>query len=194
MVRRRGAAVVAEAAPRLEFRLSGSGGQGLLVAAVLLSDAAATAGKEVVQTQSYGPEARGGASRAEVIVSDWEIDFPEVGQADVTLCLSQAACDTFGGQTKPGGLIVYESDLVQPPDLAGVRLVGLPFTAIAKQIAGTPMAANVVALGALAQLTRAVSREALEESLRQRLPKRHVEPNLRAMDAGWEAAAPPSAD
>ncbi|MBM3147457.1 MAG: 2-oxoacid:acceptor oxidoreductase family protein, partial [Actinobacteria bacterium] len=73
--------------PRQEYRLSGSGGQGLQLAAVILAEAATAIGKEVVQTQSYGPEARGGASRSEVIISDWPIDFPELESPDVTLCL-----------------------------------------------------------------------------------------------------------
>ncbi len=178
--------------PRQEYRFSGSGGQGLQLAALILADAATSLGKEVVQTQSYGPEARGGASRSEVIVSDWEIDFPEVTSPDVTLCLSQPACDAFARLTRRGGLLVYDSGLVMPGKLAGVDAVGLPFTDMAREHAGTPMAANIVSLAALSRLAGSVARDALEDSVRRRMPKRLLEANLRALAAGWEAAADPS--
>jgi 2-oxoglutarate ferredoxin oxidoreductase subunit gamma len=174
--------------PRQEYRFSGSGGQGLQLAAMILADAATALGKEVVQTQSYGPEARGGASRSEVIVSDWEIDFPEVTTPDVTLCLSQPAFDMFAARARRGGLLVYDSGLVDARPIEGVHTVGLPFTDMAREEAGTPMAANVVSLAALTRLTAAVGRDALEDSLRRRLPKKLVEANLRALTAGWEAA------
>jgi len=174
--------------PRQEYRLSGAGGQGLQLAAVVLADAATSSGKEVVQTQSYGPEARGGASRSEVIVSDWEIDFPEFDAPDVTLCLSPSSFATFAAATRKGGLVVYDSGLVEPTPLAGIGTFGAPFTAIAKEVAGTKMAANIVSLGALVRLTGVLGREALEEAVRRRLPERLVEANLRAFAAGWEAA------
>lgn len=174
--------------PRQEYRLSGSGGQGLQLAAVILAEAATASGKEVVQTQSYGPEARGGASRSEVIISDWPIDFPDLESPDVTLCLSQPAWESFAGGTRRGGLVVYESELVTAAAIDGVASYGAPFTAIARREAGTPLAANVVSLAALAQISGALPREALEEALRARLPERLLEANLKAFAAGWEAA------
>jgi 2-oxoglutarate ferredoxin oxidoreductase subunit gamma len=189
----RGKAGHAAFGPRQEYRFSGSGGQGLQLAAMILADAATALGKEVVQTQSYGPEARGGASRSEVIVSDWEIDFPEVTEPDVSLCLSQPAYDAFAARTRRGGLLVYDSGLVTPRESGGVEAVGLPFTDMAREHAGTPMAANIVSLAALARLAGSVARETLEDSLRRRLPKKLLDANLRAFAAGWEAAARPSA-
>ncbi len=150
------AAVPDPAAGCYEIRLSGSGGQGLILAAVILAEAAVSRGKEVVQSQSYGPEARGGASQAAVIISDDEIDYPEVEAADLTLCLSQPAFDKFAPQTRPGGLVLYDSGLVVPGSFAGARLIGLPFTQTARRRAGTPMAANVVSLGAIVALLPAV--------------------------------------
>jgi 2-oxoglutarate ferredoxin oxidoreductase subunit gamma len=169
---------------RYEIRLSGSGGQGLILAAVILAEAAVSLGKEVVQSQSYGPEARGGASQAAVIISDDEIDYPEVESADLTLCLSQPAFDKFAPQTRPGGLVLYDSGLVSPDAMSGVRLLGLPFTQTAQSQAGTPMAANVVSLGAIMALLPVVGRRALADSVSKRLPAKLVEANLRALAAG----------
>jgi 2-oxoglutarate ferredoxin oxidoreductase subunit gamma len=169
---------------RYEIRLSGSGGQGLILAAVILAEAAVSLGKEVVQSQSYGPEARGGASQAAVIISDDEIDYPEVESADLTLCLSQPAFDKFAPQTRPGGLVLYDSGLVSPESMSGVRLLGLPFTQTAQSQAGTPMAANVVSLGAIVALVPAVARQALADSVSKRLPAKLVQANLKALAAG----------
>jgi 2-oxoglutarate ferredoxin oxidoreductase subunit gamma len=172
----------------VEFLLSGSGGQGIILAATILAEAAVATGMNVVQTQSYGPEARGGASRAEVIVSDEEIDYPEVEAADVTLCLSQAAFDKYAPLAREGGFVVFDSGLVDAAVVSSARLVGARFTAAAEQAAGTALAANVVALGTLVELTSVVPDEALRASLEARLPARLVERNLRALDRGRELA------
>jgi 2-oxoglutarate ferredoxin oxidoreductase subunit gamma len=184
------ASAAAAASDRFEVRLGGSGGQGLLLAATILGDAAVATGKEVLQTQSYGPEARGGASRAEVIISTAEIDYPELEAPDVTLCLSQESFNRFAAGARPGGLVVYDSGLVTPVgDIPGARLVGVPFTELATEQVGKAQAANVVALGALQQLTGMVELAALEKSLRRRLPAKLVEANLRALHAGATAVA-----
>lgn len=173
----------------LEFRLSGSGGQGIILAATILAEVACATGYEVVQTQSYGPEARGGASAAEVIVSREPIDFPEVEHPDLTLCLSQEAFDKYASLTRPGGFVVYDDGLVEPAGLDGrARLVGLPFTATARELAGTPQAANMVALGALEGLLELVGYSALVDSVHARLPRKLLEGNLKALNAGYEAA------
>jgi 2-oxoglutarate ferredoxin oxidoreductase subunit gamma len=171
---------------RLEIRLSGSGGQGLVLASTVLAEAAVATGREVVQTQSYGPEARGGASRAEVIISDEEIDFPELVSPDITVCLSQEAFDTFAAVTRDGGLVLYDEQLVVAKPVPGVRLVGVPLTSLAQQAAGTPLAANIVALGVLEKLAAPVPVEALIESLRRRLPERLLQADLAALQVGLE--------
>ena len=132
----------------------GSGGQGILLAAAIIAEAAAALGRHVVQTQSYGPEARGGASKAEVIVADEAIDYPEVRRPDVSLVLSQAAYDKYAGDTRPGGLLIYDSGLVEvdPDDRSLVRC-GLPFTQVATDELGKKVVTNIVAVGALAQLS-----------------------------------------
>jgi len=173
---------------RTEICLSGSGGQGIILAATVLADVFVATGKEVVQTQSYGPEARGGASKAAVIVSDDEIDYPEVTLPDVTLCLSQQAYDTYAPTTRPGGLVIYDERLVAAMPLAGVRLVGVPFSQLAERDLGRVVVANIVAVGALLELTSLAPAEAAQDALRRRLPKKILDLNLRALALGRQAA------
>jgi 2-oxoglutarate ferredoxin oxidoreductase subunit gamma len=97
---------------RFEVRLAGTGGQGAILAGIILAEAAILDGKNVVQTQSYGPEARGGASRSEIVISDHEIDYPKVLEPDITLCMSQEGCDRYGNQTREGGLLILDADHV----------------------------------------------------------------------------------
>jgi 2-oxoglutarate ferredoxin oxidoreductase subunit gamma len=179
---------------RTEILLSGSGGQGLILAATVLADAFVGTGKEVVQTQSYGPEARGGASQAAVIVADEEIDYPEVTQADVTLCLSQQAYDKFARGTRPGGIVIYDEQLVTAAPLAGVRLAGLPFARLAEHDLGRVVVANIVAVGALLELTGLAPAEAAQGALRRQLPEKILELNLRALALGRQAAAQGAVD
>lgn len=172
---------------RYEIRLSGAGGQGLILAATVLADAVMASGKEVLQTQSYGPEARGGASKAEIIVSDAEIDFPEVTAPDVTLCLSQEAFDGYAAETKPGGVVVYDQELVAPRPLEGVRLVGLPFSELAERELGKVVVANTIALGALLKVTGLIGADQVRDSLARLLPARFLELNLKALALGLAA-------
>jgi 2-oxoglutarate ferredoxin oxidoreductase subunit gamma len=173
-------------ARRMEIRLAGTGGQGMITAGVLLAEAAVRDGKEVVQSQSYGPEARGGASRAEVIVSDHEIYYPKVIDADILLCMSQQACDRYADQLKEHGLLILDEDHVtRAPTTTAMRA---SITALARQVTGRQITANVTALGLLVGLTEVVSREALEEAVRDRVPKGTEELNMKALAAGFEEA------
>jgi 2-oxoglutarate ferredoxin oxidoreductase subunit gamma len=171
-------------AGRLEVRVSGSGGQGILLAAAVLADAVAAVGREVVQTQSYGPEARGGASQAEVIASTDEIDYPEIDLADVSLCLSQPAFDKYAHQTRPGGLVLYDSGLVDEKDMPQVRLVGLPFTDTATKDLGAKVVTNIVSLGALSSFVAWLPNEAVDAAVAARVPEKFKDLNLRALEAG----------
>ena len=167
---------------RLEVRLSGSGGQGILLGAALLADMCLRAGRAVVQTQSYGPEARGGASKAEVVISDLPIDYPEVTKPDITLCLSQPAFDKYAREAPEGSLVCYDSGLVQPFALSGVVLRGAPFTQLAGDELGKTVVANIVALGALAAMFGDPAD--LQEAIRRRVPERFMELNLKALELG----------
>lgn len=171
---------------RYEVRLAGTGGQGVILAGILLAEAAIRDGKNVVQSQSYGPEARGGASRAEVVISDDEIHYPKVLQPDVTLCMSQEACDRYGRQmSKEGLLILDDCHVTRAPTTKAVRV---PMTTTAKKVTGRDIVANVVGLGVLVGLTEIVSRESLEAAVRDRAPRGTEEINLKALSAGFEAA------
>jgi 2-oxoglutarate ferredoxin oxidoreductase subunit gamma len=172
-------------AERVEIRCSGSGGQGILLAAAIIAQAAAALGKRVVQTQSYGPEARGGASKAEVIVSDEAIDYPEVRRPDVSLVLSQAAYEKYTGDTRPGGLLIYDSGLVEidREDLSVVRC-GLPFTHVATEDLGKTVVTNIVAVGALTRLSAVLPADAVRDAVLGRVPPRFKDLNAQAFDLG----------
>ena len=172
---------------RLEIRLAGSGGQGLILAGLILAEAVGIhEGKFVTQTQSYGPEARGGASKSEVVISDQEIDYPQAVKPDILLCMNQAAYDAYIFDVKPGGALIVDSTLVQ--HLPTTRAVALPFTKIAREEIGREMMANVVALGALAVLTGVVSLKSLTAALLARIPPGTEKLNKKALDAGVAAA------
>jgi len=174
---------------RYEIRLAGSGGQGLILAGVILAEAAGLHdGKFVCQTQSYGPAARGGASMAEVVISDAEIDYPKALHPDVLLAMNQQSLEAYVFDLQPGGLLLVDATLVREiPDHH--RVFAIPFTEIARRQVGQVMTANIVALGALAALTGAVTLESLETAVLARVPPGTAELNKKALAAGAEAAA-----
>jgi len=171
---------------RLEIRLAGMGGQGMILAGVILADAAIRGNKFAVQTQSYGPEARGGASRSEVIVSDCEIDYPEVIEADVLLCMSQQAFDKYYAATKRNGLLIVDSTHVKRTPT--MRAIQADFTGWALESTEREITASVVALGFLVGLTDLFPREALEAAVLARTPKGTGETNLKAVARGFAEA------
>ncbi len=173
-------------AKQYEIRLAGTGGQGAILAGILLADAAIRDGKQVTQTQSYGPEARGGASRSEVVISNTEIYYPKVIQAHITLCMSQEACDRYGSQMYPNGLLILDADNVtRAPTTRAIRV---PMSTLAQEVTGRAIVANVVGLGVLVGLTGIVSREAIEAAVQDRVPKGTEKINLKALAAGFDAA------
>ena len=174
-------------AGRIEVRLAGSGGQGLLLAGLVLAEAAGLYdGHQVAMVQSYGPEARGGASKAEVIISDEPIDYPLASRVDLLLALNQEAADTYSWDLSPNAWIMVDSDLVSHPPTS--RAVSLPFTATARDQLKKVMVANVVSLGAIAELTGLVSMRSLERALLARVPKGTESLNKKALAAGAKLA------
>lgn len=172
---------------RYEIRLSGSGGQGLILAGIILAEAAGLYdGKFVVQTQSYGPEARGGASRSDVIISEEEIDYPKALRLDLLVAMNQKACDQYLPDLKPTGILLVDSTFVSEYPIE--RAIAIPFTRLARQRLGKEFVANIVSLGALATLCPAVSREALERAVLNRVPRGTEDMNRRAFRLGGEAA------
>lgn len=174
-------------ANRYELRFSGSGGQGLITAAVVFADAVGVYdGKYVCQTQSYGPEARGGKSKAEVVVSDTPIDYPKSLDLDLLLAMNQAACDAYFFDLNSGGLLIVDTDLVEQYPTS--RVISIPFTRIAKEELGNVVVANMVALGAVGKLSGRVDLESLEKALLSRVPKGTEELNRKALYRGFEEA------
>lgn len=173
---------------RYEVRFSGSGGQGLITAAVIFAEAAGVyGGKYVCQTQSYGPEARGGKSKAEVVISDHPIDYPKAIELDLLLAMNQAACDAYFYDLHPNGLLVVDSSLVE--QFPTSRIIAIPFTGIARDEIGKVMVANIVALGAIGVLSEQVSVDDLERSLLSRVPPATIEMNKKALHRGVEEGA-----
>jgi len=143
-------------------------------------------GKYVAQTQSYGPEARGGSSKSEVIVSDEEIDYPKAIKLDLLLAMNQKSCDEFFPDLKPDGLLIVDSTFVT--QLPTPKAFQIPFTRIAREKFKKEVVANIVALGALSQLTPVVSLKAVESAVLARVPKGTEKLNRDALKAGMNAA------
>jgi 2-oxoglutarate ferredoxin oxidoreductase subunit beta len=170
---------------RYECRLSGSGGQGLLLAGIIFAEAMIRQGKNAVHTQSYGPEARGGASRSEVVISDNEINFPDVSAPDMLLAMTQDSFDKFSGTVKKDGVILSDSTFVRPVPIDGARCFEYSISDYAKNTLGDVRTANIVALGILSGLNDFISREAMLDSILSRLPAKAHELNKTGFDHGF---------
>jgi 2-oxoglutarate ferredoxin oxidoreductase subunit gamma len=167
----------------LRVRLSGRGGQGLILAGLVLAEAGSREGLHVVQTQSYGPEARLGASKSDVILSREDIAFPGVTEPDVLLCLSRDAFSKYGATMAAGGLRLVDRQVAAEVPVGDAMVLPLVDTA---QSIGDVIVTNVVALGALVALSGAVNQSSLRDALRGRVKPQLVELNERALAAGWE--------
>ncbi|HMM20296.1 MAG TPA: 2-oxoacid:acceptor oxidoreductase family protein [Selenomonadales bacterium] len=165
--------------------LSGTGGQGLILAGIILAEAAILDGKQAVQTQSYGPEARGGASKAEVIISDHDIDFPKVVTADILLAMSQEACNKYIRLLKQGGKLIVDTTLVENIPSVEADILPIGITKAARGELGNPMFANIIALGALVGSTGIVSHESLTQAVLKRVPKGTEAINQQALELGF---------
>ena len=173
--------------PIIDVRFGGVGGQGIVLSGRLLGKAASLYdGKDAVVTQSYGPEARGGASRADVVISDDRVDYPFVLNADILAVFFQEAYMMFRSRVKPSGLLLYDDLLVQP-DEDQPNLRPVPATRLAEEL-GTRMAANVVMLGYLVGATNVVSVESVEKAIHSTLKPSIIDLNLKAFDAGLKLA------
>lgn len=174
---------------RYEIRLSGSGGQGLILAGQILAEAAAVYDdKYATQSQSYGPEARGGASRSEVIISDEEIDYPKAVNLDLVLAFTQQACDKYAADLKKGGVLLADVTEVTKQPHGDYKVFAVPITEIAEKEVGKKVTANLVAVGLIVGLSKIVSPIAAEEALWDRVPKGTEEINLKAFKKGLEIA------
>jgi 2-oxoglutarate ferredoxin oxidoreductase subunit gamma len=174
---------------RLEIVISGSGGQGVILAGRILAEAAALYdGKEAVMAQSYGPEARGGASRAEIIISEKRIHYPKVMSVDILLAMTQEALDKYGELLVPTGLLMVDETLVKKIPENFKNVFKAPFSVSALKLLGAPIVTNIVALGALVFITQAVSRNALIRTILDLVSKKVLVIDRIAVDTGFKLA------
>lgn len=169
---------------RVDIRLSGSGGQGMITSGAILGYAAVYDGKKAVQTKSYGPEARGGAARAEVVVSDEEINYVKVLKADILVALTQEASDKFSSDVVDGGIVIVDDLLVKNKPQGNFKLYSLPIVKTAAETVGKSMVANIVTLGVLNEIAKLVNYENLEKAILSKVPKGTEELNKKALKAG----------
>ena len=172
---------------RYEIRIAGFGGQGVVTIGKILGVAAALHDKKnAVQTQSYGPESRGGACKSEIVLSDGEIHYPKVRSADVLVALSQTALDVYLKDLKPGGFLIIDPlTVLKEVPRSDIQVVKVPAAEIALKV-GNKKFQNMVALGALCQLTGAVSFQALEIAIGESVPPKTLAQNLEAFQKGIE--------
>ncbi len=174
---------------RYELRFSGSGGQGMILAGIIMAEAASIYGdKNAVQSQSYGPESRGGASKAEVVISDQAIDYPKATAIDCMLAMTQEACTKYHGDIKDEGILLVDSDEVKDLPDGKFKLYKFPIIATARDELGKVIVANIISLGMITELTGVVSHEAIEEAVLSRVPKPFLELNKKALQLGFEKA------
>ncbi len=166
---------------------SGSGGQGVITASVILAEAAVLhEGLIAVQSQVYGPEARGGAARSDVIISDSEIRFPKVNQPNILVCLTQQAYNKFSPIVRPGGLLITDSRYVKIYRKVDARQWELPLTNEVMEKIGKPIVLNVCMLGALLKFTDFVRPESIMAVLERRVPENFLDINRKALEIGME--------
>lgn len=180
---------------RERFRIvfSGSGGQGIITASIILAEAAVIyEGLNAVQSQSYGAEARGGATRADVIISNREIRFPKVNQPNILVCLTQEAYAKFSASIRPGGLLLTDSHFIKHERKVDARQLGLRMYETVTEKIGKSVAYNICVLGAMLGLTSLVSTESILRVLEKRVPPDLFDLNRRALEAGLLLAEPHS--
>jgi len=174
---------------RYEIRLSGEGGQGLVLAGKILAEAAAIYDdRNATQSQSYGPEARGGASKSEVIIADGDIDFPKAENLDMLLALTQEALDKYHADLRTGGLLVVDSDAISRLPQGDWRVVSVPLSRLAREKLGKPVVANIIALVVIVQLSKVVTEQAAERAILARVPRGTEDLNRAAFRLGLEIA------
>jgi 2-oxoglutarate ferredoxin oxidoreductase subunit gamma len=174
---------------QVELRLTGSGGQGLILGGIILGEAAILDGKKSIQSQSYGPEARGGSSKAEVLISNNEIDFPKVQSTDLLLSLTKASCDKYIDSVEDGGVLLVDSTVEVSNVSESAKVIQIPIIETATKVIGKPMVANIIAIGAINALLGIVSKKALETAVLNRVPKGTEELNRKSLQEGYKLIA-----
>lgn len=173
---------------KMELRLTGSGGQGVILATIILAEAALSGGKNAVQSQSYGPEARGGMCKAEVIISDEKIWFTKVQNPTFLLALTQEALDKFSKGVDKDCLVMADSSLSVPENLKDNRVLCVPILKTAREVVGKSFTANIIAVAAINAALDLVPFEVLKECVLDRIPKGTEEINIKALEEGAKLA------
>lgn len=174
-------------AKRTEVAISGSGGQGIILAGKILAESVSIYdGKEAVMTQSYGPEARGGASKAEIVISDAPILYPKVIKVNILLCMTQQSMDKYSRMLDPDGLLIVNETFVKNVPEVFKNVFKAPFTMMAMKILGNQLVANVIALGALVAITKIVSRKSLIRAVLDKVPRKVLVVDRVAVDTGFK--------
>jgi 2-oxoglutarate ferredoxin oxidoreductase subunit gamma len=181
---------------RKEIRIAGFGGQGIIKAGMVIGRAAALYdGIYAVQTQSYGPEARGGASRTEVVIGDQEIDYPKVQKPDIFVAMSHEALMAYLDDLKDGGTLIVDSDMIMEEEVLPfvrehhIKLYKAPVTRTAEEKIGLKIVANIVMIGAITRITGVISDEAAKKAISESVPPKTVDKNLAAFEAGVALAS-----
>jgi 2-oxoglutarate ferredoxin oxidoreductase subunit gamma len=174
---------------RIEVRISGFGGQGVVLAGEILGRAAAYEGKSVVQTQSYGAEARGSTAKSEVIISDSKIDFPNVRKCDILVAMSQNALEAHLKDLKEKGVLIVDKDKVEHIPETKAKVFKIPATKTAAKLLKSRLYANVIMLGALTKITGIVKKEAVEKAITDSVPETAKETNISGFREGLKLVA-----
>jgi 2-oxoglutarate ferredoxin oxidoreductase subunit gamma len=172
---------------RVEIRFAGFGGQGIIKSGIIIAAAGTIyGGKNAVQTQSYGPESRGGACKSEVVLSEEEIDFPKVVEPQVLVLMSQHAYNDYAEDLKAGGTMIIDPDMIPTErDLKNVKVYRVPATKIAEEL-GRRIVANIVMIGAFVAITSILDKDVVRESIKANIPKGTEDLNLNAFEKGYE--------
>ncbi|HPY96560.1 MAG TPA: 2-oxoacid:acceptor oxidoreductase family protein [Candidatus Cloacimonadota bacterium] len=173
---------------RKEVRFSGSGGQGLILDGIVLARAGVLDNYKVTQTQSYGPESRGGSSRADTIISDGDIFYPEAQNIDILVALTQVACDKFIFEMKEDGVLIVDNNLVKNISVSIGKIYEEPFTEITLEKLGTELPMNIVTLAFMVKITKIVTAKSLEQAIRDSVKPMHIDLNIKAMNLGFDLA------
>lgn len=171
-----------------EIRFSGSGGQGLILAGIILARAAVEDGLNVTQTQSYGPESRGGYSRADVVISNEDINYPEATNLDILLSLTQEACDKYIFDLKRDGVLICDTTHVKNISIINDNTYEVPFTELAQNKLGSEMPTNILSLSFVVKVTGIVKESSLENAIRNSVKPAFIDLNIKAMKLGFELA------
>ena len=170
---------------RTEIRITGYGGQGVVLAGYVIGRACAVnSGMHATMIQSFGPEARGSSCSTTLAISGTEVLYPYIQHPDVLIAMSSEGYDKFHGELKADGFLIYEKDLVHPVLKEGQSAYGVPSTRIAESL-GRGLVQNIVMLGFFAAATKLISRDAVRDAVKASVPAGTEDLNLKAFDAGW---------